>query len=279
MARPELDEPVDLGAGDQRALRTHRLRRVDREIEHVAAAEQAFRAAHVEDRARVDLRRHGERDARGNVRLDDAGDHVDRRPLRCDDQVDTGRARELRQTADQGFDFARRDEHQVGELVDHDHDVGQLVVGILGVPLFDLAHAGLRKPLVALIHLFGHLEERAGRHARIGDYRVLEMRDAVVDAQLDALGIDHHHLHLVGRRAHEQRCDDAIQTHRLAAAGRAGNEQMRHLAKVAVDRAAGDVFAQRHVQGRDRAARRHRFHDLAHGDDRHGGVRNLDADG
>ena len=93
LARPELDQPTDLGAGDQRALRANRLRRVDREIEHVAAAEQPFRAVHVEDDARIGLRAHRKRDARRNVRLDQTGDDVHRRALRRDDEMDSGCAR------------------------------------------------------------------------------------------------------------------------------------------------------------------------------------------
>jgi hypothetical protein len=41
-----------------------------RQIKHVAVPEQRFRAALIEDGARVDLRRHLERDASGNVGLD-----------------------------------------------------------------------------------------------------------------------------------------------------------------------------------------------------------------
>ena len=66
--------------------------------------------------------RHLEGDARRNVRLDEAGDHVDRRTLRGEDQVDAGRARLLREARDQLLDLLAGDHHQVGELVDHDHD-------------------------------------------------------------------------------------------------------------------------------------------------------------
>ena len=77
----------------------------------------------VEDGARVDLRRHLERDARREVRLDQAGDDVDRRPLRREDQVDADRARLLREARDRVLDVLRRHHHQVGELVDDDDDV------------------------------------------------------------------------------------------------------------------------------------------------------------
>ena len=137
--------------------------------------------------ARIDLRADREGDARRDVRFDQPGDDVDRRALRRDDQVDAGRARELREAHDRRFDFRRRDEHEIGELVDDDHDVGQRFVGILRVVLLDLAHAGFREPLVARVHLLGHLEERAGGEARIGDHLFDEMRNAVVDGQFDAL--------------------------------------------------------------------------------------------
>ena len=109
LCRPERDQPGELCAGDQRALRADRLRCIDRQIEHVAAAEQTFGPGHVEDRARVDLRTHRKRDPRRNVGLDDAGDDVDRRALGCDDEVDARRSRELGDAADRRLDFGRRD--------------------------------------------------------------------------------------------------------------------------------------------------------------------------
>ncbi len=69
---------------------------------------------------------------------------VDGRALRRDDQVDPGRARELGDPADRRLDLAGRDHHEVGQLVDQDNDVRQRLVGILGVVLLDLAHAGAR---------------------------------------------------------------------------------------------------------------------------------------
>ena len=95
---------------------------------------------------------------------------------------------ELRQTHDRRLDARRRDQHEVGQLVDDDHDVRQLFVGILGVVLFDLAHAGFSEALVARVHFFGHLEERAGGEARVGDDVLDEVRDAVVDVSSTRLG-------------------------------------------------------------------------------------------
>ena len=71
------------------------------------------------------LRRDLEGDARRDVGLDQAGDHVDRRALRGQDQVDAGGARLLRQARDQLLDLLADHHHQVGELVDDHHDQRQ----------------------------------------------------------------------------------------------------------------------------------------------------------
>ena len=96
------------------------------------------------------------------------------------------------------------------------------------------------------------------------------MRYAVVDRQFDALGIDHQELHLVGRRAHEQRCNDGVQANRFSGTGRAGNEEMRHSAKIAENRTAGDIFTERHPERRNLSAIGKRFENLANRDDRNG---------
>ena len=93
--------------------------------EHVALAEQALGAALVEDDARVGLRRHGEGDARRDVGLDQAGDDVDRRPLRGDHHVDAAAAAQLAEADDGVLHFGGRHHHEVGQLVDDDHDVRQ----------------------------------------------------------------------------------------------------------------------------------------------------------
>src|SRR5205814_9449155 len=61
----------------------------------------------------------------GDVRLDHPGDYVDGRALRREHEVDAGGTGLLRETDDGVLHLLRRDHHQVGELVDHDEQVGQ----------------------------------------------------------------------------------------------------------------------------------------------------------
>ncbi len=65
-----------------------------------------------------------EGDAAGDIGFDDAGDHVGARGLGCDDHVDTGGARFLRDACDGGFDVGWGGLHEVGQLVHDDDDVG-----------------------------------------------------------------------------------------------------------------------------------------------------------
>ena len=76
--------------------------------------------------------RHREREARRDVRLDHTGDHVDRRTLRRDHEVDADGAGHLRDATDRVLDVAGRHHHEVGQLVDHDEDERQPWVLALG---------------------------------------------------------------------------------------------------------------------------------------------------
>ena len=90
------DDLVDLGFADPGTLNTHGLGGTGGQVEGVALADELFGAGLVEDRARVGQRGGREREARGDVGLDEAGDDVDRGALSGQDQVDAGSARELR---------------------------------------------------------------------------------------------------------------------------------------------------------------------------------------
>jgi hypothetical protein len=52
--------------------------------------------------------------------------------------------------------------------------------------------------VVALVHLLDHPLQRLGGLLRVGDDRRDQVRDALVGRELDPLGVDQHHPHLVG---------------------------------------------------------------------------------
>jgi hypothetical protein len=116
-----VNSPLDLGVGHERAVHAADAPAAGH-VEHVALAEQLLGALLAEDGAAVDLRRDLEADAGREVRLDGAGDDVDRGALRRHDEVDAGRARHLREALHRRLDLLAGDDHQVGHLVDDDDD-------------------------------------------------------------------------------------------------------------------------------------------------------------
>ncbi len=199
-------------------------------VEHVALTKQLLGALLAQDGPAVDLGRDLERDAGREVRLDRAGDDVDRGALGREHDVQAGGACHLRQALHRALDVLARDHHQVGHLVDDHDDIGQrrqvhrlllvdrlarvLVVpgvygaaellallirfGHAGVVAVDVAHAELRHLLVALFHLAHRPLQGDHGLLRVGHDRREQMGNAVIDGELEHLGIDHDQPALIG---------------------------------------------------------------------------------
>ena len=150
-------------------------------------------------------RRRGERQPGRHVGLDQAGDDVDRRPLRGQHQVDARRTGLLGDPHDGVLDVAGRGHHQVGELVDDRQDVGVgLVFAVaaqrrgdlagthLVVEHVDVPHPGGLHVLIALLHLLdqpgqrrgGLLGQRHGQRAR-GRHAQIDARGQLVLDEVD----------------------------------------------------------------------------------------------
>ena len=84
-----------------------------------------FRTTLIKNRARVDLGRHLETEARWDVGLDQSRDDIHRGPLGRQNQVNTSRPGLLGNPCDELFNLFANDHHHVGELVDHHDDERQ----------------------------------------------------------------------------------------------------------------------------------------------------------
>ena len=110
-----------------------------------------------------------------------------------------GRARLLGEPDDRVLDVLALAHHQVGELVDDDHDVGHPVLGI-GPRLVegaDVARARAGQPPVAGLHLVDRPLERGLGPLGLGDDRHEQVRQPVVGGQLDPLEVHQDHPHVV----------------------------------------------------------------------------------
>ena len=112
---------------------------------------------------------------------------------------------------------------------------GRLVVGDSILSLYlAMSRTPVGSELVAALHLLDGPAQREVRLLRIGDHRQQQVRDALVDRELEHLRVDHDHPDVLGRRVVEQRGDHRVDRDRLARAGGAGDEQVRHAREIDV---------------------------------------------
>ena len=218
--------------------------------QHVAAPEQLFGTLLTENSAAVDPRGNLKADPCGEVRLDGAGDDINRGALGRHDHMDAGSPRHLRKALHGSLDFLAGDQHQVGNLVNHHDDEGQwcqiqdlffkdraarlsvksgldtagqhlALVPCLGhafIVTGDVADIQLRHVAIAGFHLANGPFQRRHRLGRFGHHRAQQMRDAVIDRQFQHLGVNQDHPACFRGVAIEERQDHRVDAHRLAGA-------------------------------------------------------------
>src|ERR1700687_3695770 len=87
---PILYQMLSLFIGQKSTLNAFRATGIGWQVEHVASAQQALSAPHVDDGTRIDGGTNHEGDTRRDVGLDQAGNHIYGRPLGRDHEVDAG---------------------------------------------------------------------------------------------------------------------------------------------------------------------------------------------
>ena len=293
-----IDNRVHFVRGDIRVLETDRFRAPACEVQHVAVPEELVRPVHVEYGPRVRLGCHLVGDPGGEVRLDHPRDHVHRRPLRRDDEVDPHGAGELCQPGDRFLHLPRRRDHQVGELVDDDDKVRHFRVRHLfrvlqaprGEPLVvidDVADPRRGEPVVTILHLDLHPPQDDDRIPRRGDDLFIDVgRDGqemvletAVLRQLDLLRIDDDKFQVGRMKPVEEARQYRVDPDAFSGARRSGDEQVGHFRQVVGERLSGDGLP--HRQG-EKGAGFTEYAGVDHAPDRHDRavrVRDLDSDG
>ena len=146
------------------------------------------------------------------------------------------------------------------------------------VEVVDVPDLRAGEELQTLLHFRDGPVEREDDLAVVGDDRDQQVRDVRVGREFDALGVDHDQLELLGRARHQQAADERVETHRLALAGRTGDEHVRHRREVGHEFLAVRALAEQERQFGLRVSPGVGFENLAEGDAGGLHVRHLDAD-
>ncbi len=145
--------------------------------------------------------------------------------------MDSNRSAHRRKTGHFGLQFLADGMHQICKLIDHDHDVGKLFPGkVVRCNLFivadDISNIQSSKKIVSSLHLEETEIKRLERPLRIGYDRSEQVRDSVIDIELDDLGIDQDHPHLFGSPPIEYGADQTVDAHAFSASRRSGDQQV-----------------------------------------------------
>ena len=191
--------------------------------------------------------------------------------------MDAGGARLLRQTHNQTFNLAAGGIHQVGELVnEHDNERHgrerrrlRLIVAAFSrgspqgisygfaaflrppYPLVvsgQVARAERRHQAVTALHFRHRPAQSLECQRHVGHHRREQMRNALIQAQLQHLRVNQDKLDFIRPGAKQKTQQHGMHGNRFARPGGAGNEQMRHLLKIGHHRLTGNVLAQRKGQ-------------------------------
>ena len=121
--------------------------------------------------------------------------------------------------------------------------------------------------------------ERARRLFRVKDDRNQQVRNPVVNIELDLFRVNENQLYLVRTRLVKQTDEQAVDTYGFTHTGGTGNQQMGHFRDIEIDRRAGNVLAKRGGELAFRLRELLVLDKLAHVDRIDGFIRDLDADG
>src|SRR5690606_9188227 len=112
-----VDHPLDLRGVDKWTLKTQNVRAGRQQ--HVAHSHELVSAPGIQDGTRVHLGNDTEGKPRREVSLDDPRNHVDRRPLGGDDQMDADCTRQLGKACYRCLYLLTGGHHKISKLIDY----------------------------------------------------------------------------------------------------------------------------------------------------------------
>jgi len=148
----------------------------------------------------------------------------------------------------QGFlHVPRGHQHEVGQFVDDNDDIGeagQLFLFRLLVVSLDALAAHVADEGIAPLHLLHRPFEHLGCLLGIHNHGMDEMGNPFVGGKLDSLRIDHEELDLFGGGAEEDAADHGVKGDAFSRSRGAGDEEMGHAGQILDHGGAHDIHPQ-----------------------------------
>ena len=193
--------------------------------------------------------------------------------------MDPGRARQLCDARDLLLDLNRRLEHEVGELVDDEHDVRHPVLAlVLFVVRGDVAGVRAREEPVPAVHLARGPVEGVQDLRRVVHHRHDEVGHPVEAREVHPFEVPDQDPDIIGGGLQEEARQDRADADAFPRSGLPGDQEVRQLREVRDDRPAGDVLSERDGQLRGRGLELRALGDVADRDEADREIGDLDPD-
>ncbi len=130
--------------------------------------------------------------------------------------------------------------HQVCQLIDNDHNIGQFFFGnlVIGDKRFD---PHLLQQLVAPLHLANRPDQSPACHLGFHNHRMQQMGNTFIHRQFNPFGINQQQTNLIRRCLEQNGGDKCINGNRFTGTGGPGNKQVGHAGKIRHHRPAYDI--------------------------------------
>ena len=129
------------------------------------------------------------------------------------------RSRHLRKAAYGILNLIGRNHHKIGQLIDKNYDVVQRTHGVVLLRKLviarDISDVLLSEHIISVFHLIDSPAQSARRFFRVGNHRHGKMSNAVINRELDLLGIDHQEFHFIGCGVIEKADYHCVDAHRF----------------------------------------------------------------
>ena len=229
---------------DECPLHSYRLGRPLRWKEHISLPKQSFRSPAIQYSTRVHLRRYRKWNSGWKIRLDNACNNIDWRPLCSKNHMDSCRACLLQNSADSVFHILRRNHHKICQLINNNNDEWDIFFRIATIEGPYITNTVCRKDRITLLHfLYSPIQYGRG-FFRIGHNGNHQMRNTIVIGEFNHLRINQNEFYFIWCCLEQNAWDQGVNAHRFTRSCCTCNQKMRHFSNIRKDCLSTDVHPQ-----------------------------------